>query len=441
MALGKANSLTHLFSRFQQTSEWKTLTQGQKKFFERFFMGGNVFITGSAGVGKSFCVKVLYDFLAVNGVTMCKTSSTGVSAFNIGGQTLHSWAGIGLGEEEVGVLIAKINKNRKAAARLESVKVLLIDEVSMIKGELLDKLDIILKYFRRSSMPFGGVKLLLSGDLLQLPPVWKNDAVKTYVFESRSWREAKIEVCALTEIVRQDNNSDFAKLLNELRFGDITNIALLKSRVGAPIPKDLKPVMIYCKNVDVDRINNAKLAEIKEESFFFRARDMGGPHYTEIFNKNCPAAELIELKKGAQVMLLSNLDVEAGFVNGSIGVVECFTTEGVEVKFKHGSTVVSNVEWQIKEQQKGLDGDLKYRTVATRNQIPLRIAYALTVHKCQSATLDCAYIDLNEAFGTGIVYSALSRVRSLDSLYLEDFCPSRIRVDDKCAEFYQKLTK
>jgi ATP-dependent DNA helicase PIF1 len=437
MAFGKANSFSNLLPSFQRLPEWAGLTGDQRAFITTFFSNGNVFITGSAGVGKSYVVNLLAKFMQTNQLTMAKTASTGVAAFNIGGQTLHSWMGIGLGDEDVKSLIDKVRKNKKATERIKAVKVLLIDEISMIKSDLLDKVDIILKYFRYSDKPFGGVKLLVSGDFLQLGAVFKPGEDKNYVFNSRSWKEADIKVSHLQEIVRQDNSGQFAALLNQLRFGDISNIGLLKSRIGVPVPPDLRPVSIYCRNVDVDRVNREKLSAIQAPSKFFDAKDSGLPHHIEQFNKNCPAAKRIELKKGAQVMLLSN--IKPGFFNGSVGVVTAFTNEGVQVKFKTGTIIVSETQWEIKEQEATLTGQMKYRVVATRNQLPLKVAYALSSHRSQGQTLDCAYVDMNEAFASGQVYLSLSRVRDLESLYIEDFCPSRVTADPECIKFYKDL--
>jgi ATP-dependent exoDNAse (exonuclease V) alpha subunit len=435
------NSFQHLLSVFQSLPEWSGLTQDQKDFVTIFFSKGNVFITGSAGVGKSYVVSLLAKFLASRSLHMAKTSSTGVSAFNIGGQTLHSWMGIGLGDEDVKSLIEKIRKSKKAKERIKAAKVLLIDEISMIKSDLLDKVDIILKYFRYSSEPFGGIKILFSGDFLQLGAVFKPGEEKGYVFNSRSWKEADVTVSHLQEIVRQDNSGQFAALLNQLRFGNISNIGLLKSRIGIPVPPDLRPVFIYCRNMDVDRVNKEKLSAIQAPSKFFAAKDSGLPHHIEQFNRNCPAAKSIELKKGAQVMLLANIDARNGHVNGSIGVVTAFTNEGVQVKFKSGSLIVAETQWEIKEQEATIAGQIRYKVVATRNQIPLKVAYAISAHKAQGQTLDCAFVDMNEAFASGQVYLALSRVRDLESLYLEDFCPSRVRADEECVRFYRSLEK
>jgi len=370
---------------------------------------------------------------------MARTASTGVAAFNIGGQTIHSWLGIGWGEEDVKYLIEKVKKNKKAQDRIKRTNVLILDEVSMIKGDLMDKMDVILKYFRHSEKPFGGITLVLSGDPFQLAPVWKADEVRQFFFEGRSYREGEFKVIQMNKIVRQTDKA-FIELLNRIRFGDVSDLSLLETRMNKPIPEGIKPVEIYCKNADVDRINKEKLAELKTPVKFYRCRDSGQPYHTDAFNKNCPAPEVLELKVGARVMLLVNENVKEGLVNGAIGTVRGFTTEGVSVQFDKDSLIVGEHQWEIKEQEVGISG-MQYKVVATRRQIPLRVAWAVSAHKTQGCTFDHAYVDMSSAFSEGQIYTSLSRVRSLDGLYLTDFDPSRIKVDSKCLDFYRNLNK
>lgn len=430
-----------LGARFKAFAAGLGLTPSQQRFTNAFFAGNSICLTGCAGTGKSYIIRALFDFLSEHRVSVGRTASTGVASFNIGGQTIHSFAGLGLGDEHVESIIEKLRKNPKARARIKAVDVLFIDEISMIKGDLLNKLDLVMKYYRRNAAPFGGVKLVVSGDFLQLPGVFKGDEVPELAFQSRAWREAGIQVVVLKEVIRQQGDNTLLRVLNDIRVGDTGSLHLLDSRVDAIFTdSDIEPVRIFCKNVDVAEYNKTRLARIPGQPRTYLARDSGQPHHTEAFNKNCPAPEALELKVGAQVLLVANLDTENGYVNGSVGVVRAFGPQGVTVQFKQGPMIVDRNEWQIKEQEVGADGKIKYKVVATRNQIPLKVCYAVTVHRVQGMTLDRAIIDMSDAFATGQSYTALSRVRDLESLSIVGGLPhSSIKVNRDCVRFYEEV--
>lgn len=439
--LDLSSKLLRLYEDFKQKPEYATLTNDQKEFGKKFFNdGGNLFLTGAAGTGKSFISTHLINFLIGNFISVSKTATTGVAAFNIGGSTVHSALGLGFGDEDVETIIQNIIKFKKVKERIRAMEVLFIDEVSMLKGSLLYKIDGILKFFKKSNQPFGGIKVLMCGDFCQLPPVFKGDEEKDYCFKSKTWEGSNIQTVNLKEVVRQ-KDSVFVKLLNDIRFGITDDLSLLEARIGATFPDGIDPVRIFCKNVDVSLFNQDKLQKISGLSKFYKSHDQGEKHHIDAFNKNCPAPQTLELKVGAQVMLLVNLDTSAGLVNGSIGVVKGFSPEGVIVQFKTEKVIVSENTWQIKEQDVGLNEKLIYKVKATRVQIPLKVAYAITVHKSQAATLDHAIIDMSEAFESGQVYTALSRVRNLESLSIVDFPKSKIRVNKDCLDFYKNLNK
>lgn len=427
------------FEEFQREPNFKVLNAKQVEFCKEFFEKKNLFLTGSAGTGKSFLLKTLFNYLLNKCYPFGKTSTTGVTAFAIGGQTLHSFAGIGLGEEDLRTLIKKVNQNKKAKDRILNCETLFVDEISMAKPELLDKLDKIFQNIRYSSEPFGGMQIIFSGDFLQLPPVWRGGETKEFAFESKSWQDLKIKNFLLTEIMRQKGDESFAKILEELRMGDTKSIDELKLRINYQFKEDIDPVQIFCKNVDVDTFNLAKLSKIKGDSKFYDSKDMGSPVHIDFFTKNCPAPKSLELKVGAQVMLVANLDVENGYVNGSIGKVLELIEDGVKVQFKNGTIIVTKYSWETKEPFILPNKEMIYRTVASRTQIPLRLCWSITTHKSQGATLDHAKIDMNESFGAGMVYVALSRVRSLESLSLVDFPASKVVVDPRCLQFYKNL--
>lgn len=423
---------------FKKRPEWKGLTKLQKKFFEHFFQRKNVFLTGPAGTGKSYCVHLLFKFLDEQGVFYGKTASTGVAALNIGGVTLHSWSGMGLADDEGMDLLDKVDGNSKAKNRIKSSKVLVIDEISMMNSNLMDKLDIVCQYIRDRGESFGGIQVVFVGDFMQLPPVFKHFERETFAFESQAWKDARVKTVHLTEIVRQHDEPLFAKFLNEVRLGQAKDFSILDSCFGRKFADDgIKPVRLFCKNIDVDSYNVAELHKLKTPSRRYHATDEGGDGWKQFFEKNCPAPSALELKVGAQVILLKNLDVEQGLVNGSVGIISDMSSETVMVQFINGIHVIEPQAWEIKQNELDVNtGLMKKVVIAKRKQIPLRLAWALTIHKAQGSTLDRAEVDISEAFANGQVYVALSRVRNLGSLRLNNFHPSKITVNKKCVDFY-----
>lgn len=427
-----------LFNEFKQLSEYKGLTKLQRKFFRDFFSGKNLFLTGPAGTGKSFCVNLLIKFLDLNGVFYGKTATTGVAALNISGVTLHSWSGMGLAEEHGMELLDRVNENPKAVQRIKNSKVLIVDEISMAKADLVEKLDIVCQFIRNKDKPFGGIQVIMVGDFMQLPPVFKNFDEEKFAFESQAWRDAKIKTIHLTEIVRQHDEPHFARLLNEIRMGVASNYTLLTDCVDRQFPDDgIQPVKLFCKNVDVSRFNHDELRKIKGDSKYYHSSDTGGENWKQFFDKNCPAPTTLELREGAQVILLTNLDTKLGLVNGSVGTVTKLYDNCVDVKFACGDQIIETHKWEVKQNEfDSLTGNMKKVVLASRAQIPLKLAWALTIHKSQGSTLDRAEIDVSEAFAAGQVYVALSRVRNLGSLKIRSFSPHKIKVNKKCFDFY-----
>ena len=376
------------------------------------------------------------------GESVAVTASTGVAAFNIGGSTIHSWMGIGLAMDSVETLCKKVRKNKPARERIRAAKYLIIDEVSMIGAELLDKIDAILRNIRDLDFPFGGIVLVLVADFSQTLPVFpdpKQDC--RLAFESDAWQDATLNCVELTEQVRQQDDLEFCALLDEIRVGNLTNIGKLQCRVNAPIKMagKEKPIKILGYNKAVDSYNFAVLRNLPGQSQVFWAKDDGDAKWTEYFDRNCLAPNRLELKVGAQVMLLFNLDSSAGLVNGAVGVVKEIGSSPI-VCFSNGlERAVTAQEWHASEQVV-VDGRIDYAPVATRRQIPLKLAYAQTFFKSQGKTLDAADIDLDQCFADGGAYTALSRVRSLNSLRLKPFKPESIKTNKKCVEFYSSLT-
>jgi len=415
----------------------KTLTPKQKSVIDLALDGHNIALTGFAGTGKSYCLDVLFKALEHKGIAYGKTSSTGVSAMNIGGSTLHSFCGIGLGDLSKELLLENLKKYKKARSRIKNCEVLVIDEISMIKASLLDKLDYIFRKVRRNDAPFGNVQIILSFDFLQLPPVIRSEEKDGMAFESKVWDKLDLKTIYLKEIIRQ-KDKDFANLLSNLRVGKTQGIELLDECVGREIEGDIRPIKIYMKNYHVNMENSRRLNEIDEKLVTFRSIDMGKDHHIKYFDKNCPAPKKLELKVGAQVMLLKNIDIEGGLFNGAMGIVSNIGIVGVTVRFASGEEIIERDKWEIREESFEY-GVRKSKVIARRSQIPLKLAFATSAHKNQGATLDCAHVDISEAFEDGQAYVALSRVRDLKSLILEPFCVSKVTVNQKALDFYQNL--
>lgn len=427
-----------LFSSFKQLEEYKNLTKLQKKFFKDFFSGRNIFLTGPAGTGKSFCLSLLFKFLDLNGIFYGKTATTGVAALNIGGTTLHSWSGMGLADEDGMDLLDKVSGNKKACDRIKNCKVLVIDEISMAKADLVDKLDIVCQYIRNKDKPFGGIQIVFTGDFMQLPPVFKNFEKENFAFESQAWADARVLTVHLSEIVRQHDEPHFAKFLNDVRLGVASDFSILMNCVDREFPNDgIQPVKLFCKNIDVSKYNHDKLRKINQPSRFYNALDTGSDQWKQFFDKNCPAPTSLELRVGAQVILLVNLDVKSGLVNGSVGTVTALHDGMADIKFASGQRLIEPYKWEVKQNEfDTLSGTMKKIVLASRTQLPLKLAWAITIHKSQGATLDRAEVDVGEAFAEGQVYVALSRVRSLASLKLISFSPHKIKTNKKCIDFY-----
>jgi len=415
------------------------LTNDQIRVISAIKNGKNVMITGPGGTGKTTIINNLHDMFMNLGVT----AMTGSAAVLIGGTTLHSYLGIGLGKDSDDDLVNKIKGRDKLKRKWRDTNILVVDEVSMLPADLLDKLDRIAKRVRTRSEPFGGMQLVFGGDFLQLPCI-NGD----FCFESKVWKECKFEVFHLTEILRQTDKY-FQSCLNRARFGEMTEDDYKYITQNIPTKDkissmEIKPTMILCQNEDVDKINITKLEQLPaKEIYTFTCKSKNSAHLNMDITKLCNVQPTISLSVGAQVMLLVNMDVKRGLVNGSRGVVTQFlklktvNKEGKE-KTKHIPVVKFNTEalpipiYQHEYEVK--DGK---RSIATISQIPLRLAYAITVHKSQGMTLDCAIIDLKGVFEYGQAYVALSRVKDINSLFIKNL--TKFNAHPKAIEFYKKL--
>lgn len=394
----------------------------------------NVCLTGPGGTGKSFQTRRM---IAHDPGRFAVTASTGIAALNIGGLTLHRWSGMMLGpqngetdEDYLDHLMAdKRFSVRAGFDRIRAARSLVIDEVSMLNGRTLDFLNFLCKRLRSDPRPFGGIQMIVTGDFLQLPPVKKDpNAAYDWAFESRAWREAGFKVIHLTKIHRQDDAA-FIRALSEFRFGRVAggNARLLRSRV-ARFP-DANLTRLFTHNAQVDKWNAYRLDEIDSELKVFDAVLSGPEHQQQFLINNLLTPQRLELKMGARVMFTVNSS-EGGYVNGQTGVVADFVFGRILVETEGRQIAVEPFAWSY---------DSRDKRSATFSQFPLRLSYALTIHKSQGLTLDSAYIDVRAAREPGQAYVALSRLRSLSGLHLKDWF-SGVFVSRAAVDFYRSFS-
>ncbi|MFA5985938.1 MAG: PIF1 family DEAD/DEAH box helicase [Parcubacteria group bacterium] len=385
--------------------------------------GHNVFLTGPAGSGKTFLLNAYIGYLKQNRISYAVTASTGIAATHIGGRTIHSWSGIGIKEDLSEKEIKKIIRNPLVHKRLTKTDVLIIDEISMLHAYQIDLINKILRSARENVKSFGGMQIILSGDFFQLPPVRKNAGTTVqFIDQSQSWKEMDLKVCYLSEQYRQKEDA-LSRVLSDIRGKCVTEKThlLLKKATNQKIDSAQERTKLFTHNIDVDRVNNHELHKIKEKSFLYRMVSDGNEKLVEAIKNGCLAPEELILKKGALVMFVRN-NFDQGYVNGTIGTVIDFDEDRFPiVKTLHGEEIrVSPEKWLIEE-----DGE----ELAQIKQLPLRLAWAITIHKSQGMTLDAAEIDLKKCFEYGMGYVALSRVRTLRDITLLGINDIALQVD------------
>ncbi|KAF9877347.1 mitochondrial dna helicase [Colletotrichum karsti] len=447
--------------------------------------GQSVFFTGPAGTGKSVLMRSIITELkkkwARDPERLAVTASTGLAACNIGGQTLHSFSGIGLGKDDVATLVKKIRRNPKAKNRWLRTKALIIDEVSMVDGELFDKLSQIGRTIRNNGKPWGGIQLVVTGDFFQLPPVPDGDKSRDakFAFEAATWNTAIDHTIGLTQVFRQ-RDPVFANMLNEMRLGRISEETVQSFRkLTRPIVSDdgLEVTELFPTRYEVENSNQARLRSLPGKSKRYDASDAGDQNIRDKLLQNMMAPKTLELKIGAQVMLIKNMDET--LVNGSLGKVIAFMTEGSFENW-HGADIGSDGEMdpddkakkKIKafsrevEEATGSSGEFPVvefsavdgstRTIlcipedwkvelpdgtvqASRNQLPLILAWALSIHKAQGQTLERVKVDLGKVFEKGQAYVALSRATCQDGLQVLRFQKDKVMAHPRVIQFYNKL--
>lgn len=429
----------------------------------------NVFITGQGGTGKTELLKYIArsHFLNREG-KIGITSMTGISAILIDGVTLHSFLGIGLGNESIKILYEKILKNRFIYKRWKTLEILIIDEISMMSIELLEKLETLARLIRKNNMVFGGLQLVFSGDFCQLPSINTSD----FCFNSEIWSKCISKTIYLTEIIRQ-KNIEFQELLSHIRIGILSNEDknILLSRVGVDISiNGIEPTFIQGLNVDVDRVNKNSLKKLKIDNqknglalafHKYEINILNERNFPQFvvskFIKNIIAPQKLKLCVGAQVMLLKNniehdrfaaasfggdcrsaasFGGDSDLCNGSRGVVLEFDGNIPIVKFYNGKIAKINFHtWEYCENKNSSVASPILRAV----QIPLKLAYSISIHKMQGSTLDCAKINLKNIFEYGQAYVALSRVKTLEGLSITDIDFDTIKANPIAVSYYNNL--
>lgn len=402
----------------------------QKKALEILKSGKNVFLTGEPGSGKTHTINQYREWMRDKYLTYAMTASTGIAATHVSGITIHSWSGLGIKRDLTKSFVQNLPFDERLARRINTVNTLIIDEISMLDAKTLQNIDTICKAVRQNQEPFGGLQIIFVGDFFQLPPVVKEGEMK-FAFESDAWKEADLTVCYLTEQHRQSEGM-FLDILSSMRAGTVTNehknILMGRTKVDEP------QMHLYTHNREVDGLNHGKLDALEGEESQFEMKSSGIPFLVDVLKRSVLSPELLRLKVGATVMFTRN-NFEVGFVNGTIGEVIAFEkgTGFPVVRTTGGDEIIpQREEWAIEE-----SGQQK----ASVRQFPLRLAWAITVHKSQGMSLDTASIDLSKTFEYGQGYVAISRVRSLEGLHLKGLNKEVFAMHPKVVEMDKEFRK
>ncbi len=390
-------------------------------------MGGNVFLTGAAGSGKTYLLNQYINYLKEHNVSVSKTASTGIAATHLHGTTIHAWSGIGIKDSIAQLDLEKLHKNKRVKSNYRKNKVLIIDEISMLHKYQLDMVDFIARNFLDPDRVFGGLQVIVCGDFFQLPPVSSlSEEDKQFAYEASVWNDENFQVCYLHEQHRQGNDP-LLTVLNDIRngtAGEHTKVPL-RTRYKKEPQGAVKATKLYTRNINVDSINDGELANIQSQEYTFTMVSQGFSALVDGLKRNCLAQEQLKLKIGAEVMFIKN-HPQNRYFNGTRCVVVGFEKSADAwpiVKTYDNKIITASAEdWLLED-----NGIVR----ASLTQVPLRLAWALTIHKSQGMTLDAAEIDLGDAFEPGMGYVALSRIRSLNGLKLMNLNEMALKVHPK----------
>jgi len=472
----------------------KQLSPSQKEGLDYILKGGNLFITGSAGSGKSFLIDVIKEKLMLNNIKVRLTALTGASSWNIGGETFHRFMGWKLGDQEdINLLVKMIRKNKTKIDELKTTQVLIIDEISMLLPELFIKFDTVLKIIRGNNKVFGGLQVILVGDFLQIPYIRNknnknnNKTIFSHIFKTETWEKGKFKLINLETNFRQTNDNKFKDLLNNIRKGFMTkeDKILLKTRINNNILNERDDIpVLFSKRDDVSVRNKKQLDKLKGKKRIYEANIIditlkdNQDKKESTFFKNPPIENRLELKIGALVILCCNLDVQNGLYNGTPGKVIAFSehkTNNIKhltlspptlnsiienltyvknynddiseeeekeyinthtyrlpiVEFSNGETrLIQPHRWELNDKYN------RKKIISVYINIPLILKYSITIHRSQGLTLDNAVVTMN-CFENGQIYTALSRVRKLEDLYIALYNESAIKTDLEVLKFYE----
>lgn len=394
----------------------------------------NVFLTGPAGSGKTFLLNKYLEYLKVHKKKVAITASTGIAATILNGQTIHSWSGIGIKEKLSKAQLYQLESDEKLNKKLNKTDVLIIDEISMLSASRLDSVNLVCQQIRQNTQPFGGLQVVMAGDFFQLPPVVRNEIEDgRLACQADIWLKMNLKVAYLDDQFRQKIDDDLFAILKAMRL-NLINSSLLEKLAGRLNLNtiDEKMTKLYSHNRSVDRENDLELDKINERSKSFFMTEKGSNHLVANLKRSCLAPETLILKKGAIVMFVKN-NFKKKYVNGTLGEVIGFsrsTRMPIVLTSDNREIEVETSTWYYSEDD---------RVLASISQLPLRLAWAITIHKSQGMSLDKAQVDLGNTFGKGMAYVALSRLRSLSGLNLIDFKEKALWIDPFLIELDKRL--